>query len=240
MTEALASYFPSPTASDYSEYEEKYPEFRKNLEARYPQVCRTCEPRVRERIRASGYAAKTDHLRRMMERSRDGGRYHRIQSWKSFAAVVGAIGWGVSVMGQLLWDVQGAVVASSEDTLGGEEFSSISNCVWDSWSTLEVTSECAEGYDSAAGLALGLSVLFIWWNPKLYEKSRKASVRIVGLSEYYQLQAMLLIFRFASWSVFVRLPSYEFSPQMVKAVHASMIVFTIAVCILLPIRRVES
>lgn len=213
-------------ASD-SKHEENPLEYRRELEARYPQVCNQCEPRVRERIRASGYVAKADHLRRMMERSREGGRDAGGWSWKSFIISLGAIGWGLSLAGQLVWDIQGVVVANREETIG-EDSSSIWTCLQKSWTVLPVTSDCSKKYNSAAGLALGLGLLFIWWNPKLKEKSRKGGGRIVGKAEYYNLQMMLILLRSASWFV-LRSPTYDSDARTVKAVHSLMFVITTVV-----------
>ena len=229
LTEALASYFPPSNAPDYLEYERKYPEYRKNLEDRYPQVCRQCEPRVRDRIRATGYAAKTDHLRRMMERSRGIGSHHNSWGWKNLIMSVGATGWWTSLMGQLLWDIQGSFATNQHRILSEEYPFSISSCLKNTWIGSRATADCAEEYNSVDGFALGLGLLSIWWNPRWKEKSRKGVGRIVGLTDYYKLQAMLLTFRFASWSVLVRSPSYSLDAQTVKAVHSFMIVFIILV-----------
>lgn len=214
-------------ASD-SKHEENSLEYRRELESRYPQVCSQCEPRVRERIRAAGYVAKADHLRRMMERSRGGGRDLGSWNWKSLITTLGTIGWCASLAGQLLWDIQGVVVAYREKMVGEDDSSSISTCLQKSWTILHVTSKCSEKYNSIAGLALGLGFLFIWWNPRLKENYRKGGGRIVGKAEYYNLQMLLLLVRFASWSV-LRSPIYDFDARTIKAVHSLMFVITTVV-----------
>lgn len=72
LTQTLASYLPAQTDPQYPLFEKNYPRYRKELEERYPPLCRNCEPRVRERLQVTGYAAKTDHLRRMVEQTRKG------------------------------------------------------------------------------------------------------------------------------------------------------------------------
>lgn len=212
-------------ASD-SNHEGNSLDYRRELESRYPQVCNQCEPRVRERIRASGYVAKTDHLRRMMERSRGGGRDHGGWNWTSPIISLGAIGWCSSLVGQLLWDIQGVVMANRENMVGQDDSSSISSCLQSFRTIAHVTSNCSKRYDLAAGLALGLGLLFIWWNPRLKEKS--SGGRIVGKAEYYFLQMMLLLLRFTSWFV-LRSPAYDFDARTVKAVHSFMLVITTVV-----------
>src|SRR5947208_3599249 len=95
---------------NFSAYESSYPQYRRNLEERYPQVCENCEPRVRERIRATGYAAKTDHLRRMMERTKARGRRKRTPGWRDVVLIFGKMGWWVSLMGQLWWNLMCVLV----------------------------------------------------------------------------------------------------------------------------------
>lgn len=222
-------------ASD-TKHEDNLVEYRRDLETRYPQVCNQCEPRVREQIRASGYAAKTDHLRRMMERTR-GERGLGRWNWKSIVISLGAIGWYISLAGQLLWDVQQVVAAHRQETVGEDDLSSISTCPSSSWAISLITSKCSTNYDSAADLALDLGLFCIWWNPRLKEKSTKGG-RIVGKAGYYGLQIMLHVLRSASSSV-LRSPAYDFDARTVKAAHSLMFVITTVVgkiiqCILFP------
>ncbi len=163
----------------------------------------------------------------MMERSRNFGRYQSGWSWKSFLISAGTVGWWTSLIGQILWDVHGSLTANQEETIGDEYSSSILACLQNSWTTLEATSDCAKQYDFAAGIALGLDLIFLWWNPALDEKFRKRAGRIVGLMKFYALQAGLLAFRYVAWSV---LTTYNLDIQTVKAIHAFMIVFASLVC----------
>ena len=228
MTETLASYFPPPDASNYGEYEKNYPKFRKSLEERYPQVCHQCEPRVRAKIRDTGYAAKTDHLRRMMERSRDTERYRGGWSWKRLAISTGAAGWFVSQVGQLLWNSQGAF-AASQDGLRLEEFEYSSlNCLWWVWSQPHDIAPCKEVYNFYAGIALGLGLCFCWWNPGLKARFQKDG-RILGLQQYYSLQIIFLVIRTASWKILCRSQIYGFDARTIKAIHSLMLVFTVLV-----------
>lgn len=214
-------------ASD-TKHEENSLEYRRELERRYPQVCDQCEPRVRERIRASGKVAKADHLRRMMEQSRGRGRDRGRWNWKSLIISLGAIGWCTSLAGQLLWDIQGVLMANGEEIIDEDDSSSMSTCLHRGWTFIVVTSNCSKKYSEAAALALGLGFLSIWWNPRLKEISRKGGARMMGKAEYYQLQLMILFLRFASWSI-LRSPTYNSDARVVKAMHSLMFVITIVV-----------
>lgn len=226
MTESLASYFPSTSAPDYPEYEKNYSEFRKNLEDRYPQVCRQCEPRVRNRIRLRGHVARSDHLRRMMARSRGIGIRREGWGWKRLATSAGAMGWGISQAGQVLWNTNGAFAGIQK--FGSNKSSYHESACLLNWNHFHDTAVCREFYDSLAGIALGLGLLSIWWYPRLKDKPRGEGGRILGLREFYKLQVIFLTVRFVSWAVLVH-SNYGFNTQSTKALHSFMLVFTILV-----------
>lgn len=234
LTEALASYFPPSNDPDYPEYERNYPEYRKNLEDRYPQVCRKCEPRVRDRIRITGYAAKTDHLRRMMERSRESSsRVYHGWTWKRVALFIGAVGWYTSIAGQILWNLGGALTTEGDergDGLIDDTSPSISTCLAQSWISGRVTSTCSQQFAALAGPALGLGFLSIWWNPRFKEKLERGSGRILGLTEYYKIQFIFLVLRFGSYLALTRSTVYDFDAGTRRAMHSFLIIFALIVC----------
>ena len=230
LTASLASYFPSPEAPDYLTYEEKYPKFRESLEERYPQVCRDCAPKVEQRIRDTGYAAKTDHLRRMMDRTRRG-QHGNSWDWKQLLVTLGLFLWFASLAGQVTWHAMGALTITQEpDKLQDEDpAASPGSCFQQSLQLQHVDPSCARVYHPFAGLALAISVLCIAWNPKLGEKLRRKEGRIVGLTEYYKLQILLLAIKFIAWLVLSSCSSFYLEPQTMKAAHAIMIVVSILV-----------
>ena len=203
FNETLAGYFPPPDAPDYAEYEKQLPTYRKQLEARYPQVCEACEPGVRERIRATGYAAKTDHLRRVLERNRGGGgslAYAR-SNWKSIGIFLGGAGWAISLGGQLVWD--GLAIWSLEKTERGlgevDEIFTTSKCLNEFARGLEVPPGCTTLTNPVAYYGLILGLCSLWWNPKLRERLNHNGGRIVGLADYYKLQGIVLVGRWIAW-----------------------------------------
>src|SRR6185436_4840701 len=69
----------------------------------YPQVCGDCEPKVLERIQQAGYTAKTDHLRRIIDRSRQ-----TRAGWRTPLDVLDLLGrrlWQAGLALQLLWQL---------------------------------------------------------------------------------------------------------------------------------------
>ena len=222
MSQALASYLPPPDAPNYAEYEKAEEAYLKGLKERYPQVCERCEPRVQEKIRAAGYAAKTDHLRRMMDRTRGRGIQYRDTSWGGPLVTLGGVGWFLSLAGQLLWD--GLSLFDSTEEYHGlrPESTSSSVCLQLVLSGSGSLSDCTELLYSAAGLALLFGILSSWWNPMLQETLRRKGVRTVGTAEFYKLQGILLIIRCAAWGYF---QNYELDAQRNKAAHLSLLIF---------------
>lgn len=229
----MASYFPPPNDPEYAEYEKNYPEYRKNLEDRYPQVCHKCEPRVRNRIRITGYAAKTDHLRRMMERSRGSGRNYHVWTWKRLALFIGAVGWYTSIAVQLLWNFGGALLVEGDERADGlrdDTSPSIPSCLALSWTSGQPTVGCVRHLDALAGLALWLGFFSIWWNPRFKQRLDRGSGRISGLTEYYKIQFILLALRLGLFVALTRSPVYDFDAGTRRALHSFTLLFTLIVC----------
>ena len=230
MSQALASYLPPPDAPDYAEYEKAEGEYLKGLEERYPQVCQRCEPKVQERIKAAGYAAKTDHLRRMMDRTRGHGIEYGNASWIRPLVTLGGVGWFLSQAGQFLWS--GLCLLNAMEGQHGlrdkQNFATASACLPQVMRDLGSTSDCTEPLYSAAGLALLLGILTSWWNPRLKETFERRNVRAVGTAEFYQLQCMLFIIRCATWWY---LPGFDLSTHQISAAHMFLLVLVAIVSI---------
>lgn len=72
LTASLAQFHVEidPSHPKYKESEDKYFAYRRNLEKRYPQCCEDCEAKALERMREADKTAKSDWLRRLMDKSR--------------------------------------------------------------------------------------------------------------------------------------------------------------------------
>ncbi|CVL02853.1 uncharacterized protein FPRN_00223 [Fusarium proliferatum] len=195
FTSSLAQYLPDDTTHpDYPELERNYYRFRKGLEERYPQVCDECAERVDGQIRRAGYTAKTDHLRRMMEKSR--GR--KISPEKKGALDwVDSLGkglwWGGLVM-QMLWHLRAITLALEHQDVG----------MYDpddrSWSTLAVKGlglavALLPPADTLINSAVVASILSAWWNPQFVQVSRGFTRHLLGFTQWYAFQGLIVFFR---------------------------------------------
>ncbi|KAI9715959.1 MAG: hypothetical protein M1812_005593 [Candelaria pacifica] len=229
LTQSLASYLPPQNDPNYANYEISYPEYRASLEKRYPQVCAQCEPRVRAKIRASGYLAKTDHLRRMMEKTRGSGNRFNIKSWgwRDAVVLVGASAWWISFAGQILWNVMGVTVSlEGADGLRAEDNPGKIRACLDQLLQRRATEEsCVLETTPIARVCLLLGMVSIWWNNRLFEKAQGTGGRMVGLSEYYKLQIFVLATRVVVWWALNNAESVGMSPVALKGAHGFMLAF---------------
>ncbi|KAL3445758.1 Ima1 N-terminal domain-containing protein [Aspergillus insuetus] len=228
FTSALASYLPSSDDPNYSAYERDYPKFRKNLEERYPQVCDKCEPRVKARIRQTGYEAKSDHLRRMMDRSKAGkaARRARQWNWRSLLVLVGAICYWASIAGQLAWDLTSALTIDKPvDDMAESPFAA--SHVQISLGLYRSPRQYLGDAAPYAGVALVAGIFSLWWNPKLRLKVEGRGGRFLGLGEYYKVQLIVMVVRCAFWAVLRDPHSSGLDPTLPPALHSFMILFTI-------------
>ncbi|RMZ87110.1 hypothetical protein DV736_g5657, partial [Chaetothyriales sp. CBS 134916] len=105
-TTALSQFLPDPDDPNYSQLEAAVPKFKESLEERYPQCCAGCEPNVKAQLEHVTYQARSDHMRRVLERSKERRLTSRL-GWRSL--IVGATGvlYFVSLLVQLVWHVMG-------------------------------------------------------------------------------------------------------------------------------------
>ena len=218
--QTLAEYFPSADTPDYDEYEKEYPRFLNRLQEQYPQLCEDCEPKVQGRLRATNYAAKTDHLRRMMDKTRGRRIPHKGSSWKSFAILLGGLLWAASWAGQALWNGVSLRISVTEyEGLVDEDIkSSASSCVQQAINGLQIAPHCTELVDWVARLALLLGFLTIWWNPKLKEWHTRRGAQMNGKEAYYFSQSLLLV---ARCGLYMYLSRTSKSGMVLQRIHAA-------------------
>ncbi|MCJ1434918.1 hypothetical protein MMC27_004288 [Xylographa pallens] len=224
LTQALASYLPSPTDPQYPDYEKQYPGYRRGLEERYPQVCDSCQPRVQERLRATGYAAKTDHLRRMMDKSRSAKRSQYTWSWRHIVVHAGGAGWLLGLMGQILWNA-----LSASANVDGDSPDDTVPILLQNWLQQITGADCTNLAEPLASVSLVLGFLSIWWNPRLSNKMSGQVGRLIGLSEFYKLQGILNLTRLLAWYSIGKDHGLYLDSSTTKAVHAIMLVFNLVV-----------
>ncbi|EXJ71576.1 uncharacterized protein A1O5_05384 [Cladophialophora psammophila CBS 110553] len=208
----LSQFLPDPDHPDYEQLEAQLPEYKKGLEQRYPQCCAKCEPKVRAQLHKATYNARSDHLRRVLDRSRQ----RRVASpwgWRSLLLNAAGFGHILSLALQLIWHLYGSQVVSGSLKRGltPAECLSQRHCL----------PECLELMEPLVGLALVLGMLCIWWNPKWQHKLSNSERRLSGLNEYYLAQFVLMGLRLSAWIILFHVP---LSLRMKAMLHACFVV----------------
>ncbi|KAI8724492.1 Ima1-N domain-containing protein [Fusarium sp. LHS14.1] len=195
FTSSLAQYLPDdPNHPDYPELERNYYRYRKGLEERYPQVCDECAERVEGQIRQAGYTAKTDHLRRMMEKSRgrrtDPGR-NTVLDWAN--SLGRGLWWGGLVM-QMLWHIKtlSYVLEHPDEGMYDPDDKS--------WPTMAAAAlswavTFLPPADTLISGAVAASILSAWWNPQFVQVSRGFTRHLLGFTQWYSFQGLIIFFR---------------------------------------------
>jgi len=200
FTTSLAQYLPDdPDDPEYAELEKGYFKFRKGLEERYPQVCSECEPKVLGRIQQAGYTAKTDHLRRIIDRSRK----TRVSTTTPLDAldVLGRRLWHTGLALQLVWQLS-AIHAT---------LAQLDSAAWPPWFRwgLAASSQVFLRLPGPAPLlrwSILASVASVWWNPRFVQTVRGFTRHLIGLSNWYLYQVMIIAIR-AVFGQLVDLPT---------------------------------
>ena len=229
VARTLATYLPSPDHPQYAAYEEGYENYKKSLEQRYPQICANCFPRAQARLRTAAYAAKTDHLRRLMERNRHGpsvASYRR--TWRDIVVVLGGAAWWLAVFLQVLWSALGAQLQHQEAALGGDDSASHppSTCLTEAFSFRRPSFEC---WVLLQQVVVALTAASFWWNNKLLDKFHGPRGRMTGLGQNLQIQFIVFTARLVALFYLQDPSTLGLEPQPFRAVHGFIVMFTLIV-----------
>ena len=185
----------------YLQDEREYLKYKEGLEHRFPQVCGDCEPKVLSQMRQAGKTAKTDHLRRMMEKSREA-RSAPAQgiSWFGIVLFFTRIVWYMSTMGQVLWNVAYIVDwVLTEDYLDARLPPSTGPILPALMAFVFVCSTKAWArYSLICGFASA------WWNPQFDPVTRAFNKRLKGFDVWYTRQIILIILRSLLYYIIVK------------------------------------
>lgn len=210
FTASLSQYLPDdPDAPDYEAREKDYYEFRRRLEQRYPQICAECEPKVQKRIEQSAYTAKTDVLRRMIDRSQK----VKVITRRSWLDVGDAIG-------RWLWRAGYVLELSSH--IAGLSILGFGYCNGDRWNLipcrmLELCWPLLSRIPEAKWLlhwSLMATLFSSWWNPRFVQTIHGFTKHLVGIRNWYTYQVMVVFVRYMAPRLFQMVDSRSSDPQM--------------------------
>lgn len=179
-------------------------------------------------MKQASYAAKTDHLRRMMDMTKNGLGWRTKQwTWRWILLTLGCWTWWASVVLQAVWHAAGAAQADdiTEYDFTNDERIGWRRCILPVQTGWMVKGECQAQFTSFVEWSLIAALLSFWWNPKLKEKMRGPYVRLTGLTDHFWFQALVITFRVVFWQLMRNSKPTSFPPQVYRANHAVMAVF---------------
>lgn len=228
LNKTLAEYLPDEDDPAYPQFASSLDAYRSELEDRYPQVCPRCLPRVQDQIRAAGYAAKADNLRRMIDRSREHSRtvHTSRQTWTLRLIALARWVYIASVLAGLLWHTMGLTMASY-DMVDIDDDVSWAACLVQAFSVHRASQSCVLSPHALHVLRGSLTAdwLTIWWNPKLASKTNSITGRMRGLKSLWSIRALVLMLRTATFVYWNTTPVQSWN---VKTFHNTNIVLLVA------------
>lgn len=196
FTASLAQYYSEDPGESESEGPDRdYYKFRRGLEKRYPQVCENCAERVSKAIDKAGYTAKTDHLRKMMDRSRQERSVPKTTTPLDWAAAAGRwLWWGAFVL-QILWHMRVVLelLSTRADSASGMSDPDDETAGF-AWTQFIV--DILPTQEWLVQKSLYATVPACLWNPHVVQVVRGFSKHLIGLTQWYSYQAIIFAIRF--------------------------------------------
>ncbi|KAI6350246.1 hypothetical protein MCOR25_010564 [Pyricularia grisea] len=194
FTASLAQYLPGdPDDPEYDTRERNFYKFRNNLERQYPQTCSKCEPKVLERIAQAGYTAKTDHLRRMIDRSLKA-RTAEQASASGPLGILSAVGrylWLAGFILQGLWHLE-----MMQELVATVEFPWLRSFgIRQLLGVLAWLLSLLPEPEWLMKWSIMSTAVSLWWNPFFVKTVRGFTKHLLGIGTWYTYQAVIMFFR---------------------------------------------
>lgn len=199
LNKTLAEYLPDEEDPAYDQYAASLDAYRTELELRYPQVCHACLPRVQDQIRAAGYAAKADNLRRIIAKSREHTRTAHTAQQTCTLTLIALAKWAYlfSVVVGVAWHAI-SLLAVPDDTVP-DQHAGWHTCPRQALFVRRVPQSCIMSPSAIRLLqsALAADLLTVWWNPKLASKANSITGRMRGFKSLCSIRLAVLMLRMA-------------------------------------------
>lgn len=238
--ELLAEYLPPEDDPEFDLYWEKLPEFKRQLEERYPEPCEPCAAKAQVKIKQANYLARTALVRNFLEQSENmKPSYHR-EPWgwsrvlKLVFWLVRGVGWyGVHAL-VVVWHVVTILypipLHDQADITG-----TWGQCLSKSSRGWKVDLSCYEVVSILAKKVLPWSWLFLCWNYLALAHTRKPKATVSGNAEYVRCEVILFLVRMVAWLVLTpgRI-KVDVSPDALKAWSYGFLMLAVVVGFLSP------
>ncbi|KAI1820911.1 hypothetical protein F4861DRAFT_521065 [Xylaria intraflava] len=187
-----------PTAAEHRARERQFWALKRELEKRYPQVCKDCLPKVNRKLREASYTAQTDYLRRAMDNTR--ARRAEVKRYGLLDAIdsIGKLSWHAGFVFQAVWHL------TILSRLLTEPYSSSTDSDWipTALGAFHRTSAVLLPYlDRLMQWAINLGMCSFPWNPRFKQSIRGFTAHILGFRRWYTYQLLVLLVRFVALSL---------------------------------------
>ena len=229
----MAEYLPEEEDPSYTQHVTSIGAYREQVENTYPPVCENCIGRVREQVRASGYTAKADHLRRILQTSRanrEGQQFRaRRLYWTHVLLVLTKYIYVFNLTIAVLWHMTGSVVRE-----GDIQGFSWRNCSKDVLSLMtqkssNVESECFKSKSVLIWVKWGLlfDLVTLWWNPKISDMIYRPFGRMHGLWQLWLARLFVFGLRLLSLLYLTDIPEDREARLSFQHRHMLMLAFIV-------------
>ena len=180
------------------------------------------------------YAAKTDHLRRMIANTKMGSIYSARTGWGWREVVVVLMGFlcCASVCIQGIWHMLGVAFETSSKWLSRHEDIEVSSqfCLSSVLKPEQAHHECYALFARLTRYALYMACISVFWHRKLFQKLKTPGGRIKYWGEHLRLQLFTLFVRAVAWWYLHDIYYISVTNAAFRAVHIFMLLFLIMVC----------
>jgi len=236
--ESLSNYLPDDDDPEYWKFEQALPKYKKELEQRYPQICRKCAPKAQSKINRADYYAGAQNLAmlgRKTQARRGASAKGMRDDWGkwSMRRLLKAVGlvYYASVLAQVAWHIYGIFTVSATPPSLGDEMADLAfdatprDCV-DMSLRMHFDESCYELFSTYMTRALITSACLIWFNPALkdwFHHTHRIEA-ITGQKEYFRMQFILLAARaIAYWKLSDSSFTASLTTHQVMAAHGFMV-----------------
>ncbi|THX35619.1 hypothetical protein D6C90_09886 [Aureobasidium pullulans] len=228
----LAEYLPADDDPQYNKFVAEYPQYRKNLERRYPQVCPRCAPKVQQQLKKTVYGARADFLSRKIEQSKSQfvNNLSTPASLGISALNVVALAWWGSALFQAYWHTLAflGIPGDSEEVAGLTPLMVV-GCSVNGFRLHMLPAGCAYLFVDLVKKSLYVSFWLVWWNPTFKDRLRfpYRTHHALGLADFYRYQFVILAIRATAW-FYLSGPWIEGSASdLNKGMHGCAILFIV-------------
>ena len=253
--ETVSNYLPDEYHPQYREFEDALPQFKADLEKRYPQVCKKCAPNAQERLFKADYYGMSQQAAKVMSRTQkrrgaspagerdDWGKW----SMRLLLSLLGMVMYA-SLSYQVVWHAYGILVTISTSA-GTDDFETnifafdptLQECKEQSL-LMRFSTPCYEMFGAIISKALLTSFCLLWYNHGLkdwYHNTYRIEF-VHGQTEHFRIQLLLLIARAFAWYNLSN-PSFteQLTTQQLLAAHG-LTVFLMLIAQRLGERQIRS